>query len=97
MYTLPNPLVYIFSGNNYTFKYEIDIDKKQGSYWGNNGGNWNKLSSFTILNITDEKERFKGELVINIYFAPRSTLNKLQVSRKWDKMVGANKKWFYRH
>lgn len=95
---IDTPLVFFLDNGTYKYKYELQTNIQKGAYYTSTGAAWQKLSEFNILGIKDEGERFQGTPVFSLEFNTFNggPVNKLKISTKWDKMVGANNSWFHR-
>jgi hypothetical protein len=95
LYRLPSPLVYTHSvKGGYHYKYLVDIDKKEISYWVSTGSAWGENSRIKILLIINEGKIIDGIPVFSVYYAPQNPMNKLYISTDWNKMISNSKIWF---
>ena len=95
---IDTPLVFFFDNGSYKYKYEFQTNIQKGGYYTSTGEAWQKMSEFNILGVKYEGENFQGTPVFSLEFnkVAGGPINKLKISTQWDKMVGANNKWFFR-
>lgn len=95
LHHLSSPLVYTYSvKGGYHYKYLVDIDKKEISYWVSTGSAWSENYRIKILLIIDERKTIDGIPVFSVYYAPQNPMNKLYISTDWNKMISNSKIWF---